>query len=234
MRIVIIGLGGVGGWVLRILAPYLWCEAGNTSRRYVLCIDGDTFEHKNRARMLYQEEGPKALVLTNEMNRMFESRVTFDPEHVYVTAENISKYIREGDIVFCCPDNHKTRKLVEDHCKTLENVALFSGGNDGTNDASAGTYGNVQVFIRSGGKNTTNPLSQYHPEIAEPVDKLPHEMSCEELAQSAPQLVFTNAAVATSLTAAFYAWGQGALSWEEAYLDIQEGRVLPVARQVAE
>ena len=87
--------------------------------------------------------------------------------------------------------------ILNNYCKQLENVTLISGGNDFED-------GNVQIYIRKGGQDVTPDLCTYHPEIANPDDKLPEEMGCEELAQSEPQLYFTILYVATLMCCAFY------------------------------
>ena len=226
---VIIGLGGVGGLVMRLLAPYLWYKNGDHT---IIGVDGDEFEHKNKARMAFTNVGPKSKVLCDELRPIYETRVELTAKHMYADEENIGHIIREEDIVFCCPDNHKTRRLVELRCQELDDVALFSGGNDGVEGDKDGTFGNVQAYLREGGKNVTNPISLYHPEIRDPRDKMPHEVGCLEQANSAPQLVFTNAQVAVSLLSAYYAWERGALGHEEAYLNIETGRVQPVVRKL--
>ena len=150
----------------------------------------------------------------------------------YLTPQRARHLIGEGDVVFCTPDNHATRRLVERRCSRLTRVALFSGGNDGVEGEHTGTYGNVQVYLREGGADVTNPLSAFHPEIAKPADRLPNERGCGDLAQSAPQLLFTNLAVASALLGAFYAWQHGSLTYEEAYLDILSGRAVPIRREL--
>lgn len=226
---VIIGLGGVGGLVLRLLTPYLWHK---NDEDLILAVDGDEFEHKNKARMTFSEVGPKVTVLVNELVPIFGNRVEFAKIFEYMDEKNIGDFVKEEDVVFCCPDNHKTRRIVELQCQKLENVVLFSGGNDGVEGEKTGTYGNVQVYIRENGADVTNTISAYHPEIANPQDKLPQEIGCMEQAHSAPQLVFTNAQVAVGMLSAFYAWERGALGYEEAYLDIEKGKVQPVARKL--
>jgi molybdopterin/thiamine biosynthesis adenylyltransferase len=228
---VIIGLGGVGGLVMRLLTPYLWHQGRGD---VILAVDGDTFELKNKARMAFSTAGPKAKVLVDELRPIYGDQVELVSLDTYVDEDNIGKVIREGDTVFCCPDNHKTRRLIELHCQKLDDVALFSGGNDGVEGEKTGTYGNVQVYTRSNGVPAMNTLSQFHPEIRDPQDKLPQEVGCMEQAHSAPQLVFTNAAVASAMTSAFYAWERGALGYEEAYLDIETGRVQPIARKIVQ
>lgn len=226
-RYVVIGLGGVGGLVLRLLLPFLHHEGRPAE---VLAVDGDDFEERNRARMHFEELGPKALVLTGELAPVYGDRVRIVPVPHYVTAQRARTLIQEGDVVFCQPDNHATRRVVERRCTRLARVALFSGGNDGVEHGEGGTYGNVQVYLRDAGRDLTNPLSAYHPEIARPADRLPTQQGCAAAAASAPQLLFTNAAVAASLLGAFYAWHRGRLAYEEAYLDLVTGRHVPVRR----
>jgi hypothetical protein len=227
-RYVIVGLGGIGGLVLRLLVPFLHHERAEAT---VLCVDGDSFEPHNRARMWFEELGPKASVLAEELARDYGDRVTLIPIPHYVTPRRATSLIQEHDVVFCTPDNHATRRLVERRCGRLEDVALFSGGNDGVDENRSGTFGNVQIYLRAGGRDVTNPLSTFHPEIRDPGDRVPGA-GCDATTPSAPQLLFTNAAVAAALVGAFYAWRQEALAYEEAYLDVVTGRHVPVERKL--
>jgi hypothetical protein len=227
-RFVVVGLGGVGGLVLRLLVPFLHYEGDDAT---VLCADGDSFEPRNRARMWFEDLGPKANVLAEELARDYGDRVSLIPVPHYVTPQRAASLIREHDVVFCTPDNHATRRLLERRCARLSDVALFSGGNDDVEDGSSGTFGNVQVYLRAEGRNVTNPLSTFHPEIRKPGDRVPGA-GCAATAPSAPQLLFTNAAVASALLGAFYAWRQGVLAYEEAYIDVLAGRQLPVQRKL--
>lgn len=226
-RHLVIGLGGIGGLALRLLVPFLH---GEGERQTVVCVDGDHFEHRNRARMWFDDFGPKATVLARELAEPYGDRVTLIPVPHYVTPRRAIGLIREGDVVFCVPDNHATRRVVERRCARLANVALFSGGNDGVENGSTGTFGNVQIYLRAGGRDVTNRLSTFHPEIAKPDDRLPSAAGCAAALASARQLLFTNAAVASALLGSFYAWRTGALEYEEAYLDLISGRHVPVKR----
>jgi len=114
----------------------------------------------------------------------------------------------------------------------LRSVTLFSGGNDGVENGKTGTYGNVQVYRRKAGRNLSNPLSRFHPEIAHPADRLPTAQGCLAALASAPQLLFTNATVAAAMLGAFYAWRAGRLDFEEVYFDILTGRMVPARRAV--
>jgi len=228
-RFVLIGLGGIGAHVLRLTTQFLYSKRLRTP---IVAVDGDTFEPKNRERMSFDRFGPKATVLVEELADQYGDVVRLLPVPHYLTPDNIENHVHSGDVVFCQPDNHKTRRLVEQRCATLDDVALFSGGNDGIEDGKTGTYGNVQAYLRSGGVDLTNAISRYHPEIAEPADKLPTELGCGAQIESAPQLLFTNASVAAAMLAAFYGWWLGSLGYEEVYLDILPGRMVPVHRHV--
>lgn len=194
MHITIIGLGGIGSSLCESLGRFIkYSKDLNPS---ILLVDGDTFEPKNYERQVFTQMGNKAEVKAEDLMLKFSS-LRVDSYDAYINEANIAEAIRNGDIVFLCVDNHKTRLIANNYCKQLENVTLISGGNDFED-------GNVQIYIRKGGQDVTPDLCTYHPEIANPDDKLPEEMGCEELAQSEPQLYFTNLYVATLMCCAFY------------------------------
>jgi hypothetical protein len=230
VRHVAIGAGGIGSWLLRVLVPFLYSAEPNST---VVIVDGDVFEEANRGRMAFERFGQKAVVLAGELAQLYGDRINLLPVPHYLTSRNASRLIGEGDVVFCQPDNHATRRLVEKRCMRLRDVALFSGGNDDASDDSSGTFGNVQVYLRVNGEDATNPLSAFHPEIARPADRVPNAAGCGASAPSAPQLLFTNVAVASAMLGAFYAWRSGRLDREETYLDILTGHAVPVHRELA-
>ncbi|MCP5040848.1 MAG: hypothetical protein GY944_07440 [bacterium] len=226
-RYVVVGCGGVGGIVLRMLVSYLR-HRGKPA--VVYAVDGDHYEEVNRDRQFFSHLGPKAQVLAEELATQYGDGVAIIPVPHYITPQRARHMIGEGDVVFCTPDNHATRKVVEARCKRLGDVALFSGGNDGVEAELTGTCGNVQVYLRVDGEDKTNPISAFHPEIAKPSDRLPTQMGCGEAVARSPQLLFANLAVASGLLGAFYAWQQDRLDYEEAYFDLLTGRSLPVKR----
>ena len=141
--------------------------------------------------------------------------------------------VEESDILFVCVDNHSTRRTVSNRCRKLGEVLLISGGNDGIENGRPGTFGNVMVYTREKARDVTNPLTRFHPEIARPADKRPDEMSCAELTKSAaPQLLFTNLAVASAMLGVFYSWLTGTLDYEELFLDIAQGKMITLKRSV--
>jgi molybdopterin/thiamine biosynthesis adenylyltransferase len=194
MNIVIIGLGGVGSNLAERLCKFL--NYSKDIEANILLVDGDHYELKNYERQEFNSIGNKAEVKAIELEMKF-SNISFNTSTSYINETNVAESIKEGNVIFMCVDNHKSRMIINNYCKNLKDVTLISGGNELTD-------GNVQLYVRKGGKNITPDLCTYHPEIANPEDKLPDEMSCEELAQSAPQLYFTNVMVATYMCCMFY------------------------------
>ncbi len=195
MNIKVIGLGGIGSILIEMIARFSNYSMDENGI-YITLIDGDSYEHKNRDRQIFGGFGNKSDIKKEEMSLRFND-IEFESIPQYVNGENISEIIKEKDVVFLCVDNHKTRKVVSEFCDSLNEVLLISGGNELLD-------GNVQIYMKKGGEKLTPSLTDYHPEIQEPEDKSPDEMSCEELAVSTPQLLFTNLGVATLMCFSFY------------------------------
>jgi hypothetical protein len=163
-----------------------------------------------------------------------DSRLTLSAIEEYVTAENLDRLLVEGDVVLLAVDNHATRKLVGDHCaERLVDVCLISGGNDGVGADSSGhpqrgTYGNVQIHRRRDGRDEMPPIATFHPEIADPRDALPTDVSCTEAMVSVPQILFTNLATASAMLNAFFLHACRCLDYPELCFDIGEGLMRPV------
>ncbi len=227
-RVTIIGCGGVGGHLAPNLCHYLHAER---RAAHVVCVDGDAFELRNRSRMRFSSCENKALATARELAAAFGDVLTIEPIPSYVTAENVATLLPERGVVFLAVDNHATRHLVDEHCGRLRDVVLISGGNDGIEDGHTGTYGSVQVVRHVAGRALTSSLRRFHPEIETPEDRHPGELDCLALAQQgAPQLLFTNLAVASAMLNAFYGVEREAAAYEEVYLDILKNRVHPVVR----
>ncbi len=225
----IIGLGGIGSSVAQALTQFLAFHAPDCT---LSLIDGDAFYEENKTRMLFQEYDNKALVKAQELSEALNGRIGILPVPHYVTPRNIRKLVVDRDMIFLCVDNHATRKIVSDRCRGLKNTVLFSGGNDGIEEGRTGTFGNVQIYCRIHGRDYTNPLTRFHPEIRNPRDKRPDELGCMALTQNGPQLLFTNLMVAAAMLGTFYAWLLGSLDYEELYLDIAHGNFAKATRKV--
>ena len=194
MEVTIVGLGGIGSVLSNTVSRYL--NSKNITPVTVNLVDGDDYEEKNFERQEFLFYGNKAQVKCKELSRQFE-KINFKDYPYFLDKKLAGEIIKENSIIFLAVDNHKTRKLVSDHVKDLKDVVLISGGNELTD-------GNVQIFIRKEGYDLTPSLTDYHPEIENPTDKSPDEMSCEELSKSEPQLYFTNFMVCGYMCSAFY------------------------------
>jgi len=166
-------------------------------------IDGDSYEERNKDRQKFVERGNKAEVTVHDLENMFPN-LFFTAFPLYIDDENATLLLQDGDVVFLCVDNHQTRRLVSHYCaEELENVVLFSGGNDFTD-------GNVQVFIRKDGENLTPPMHDVHKEIENPIDLHPNEeedrSGCLEEAEAAPQLLIANNMAAALMLNMFHGW----------------------------
>lgn len=229
-RVKVIGLGGVGSIVARYGAVFLAAQRRNT---WMCLIDGDAFEPSNASRMIFGRHGNKAQVIRKELLPRFkDSRLGLIAVDEYVRPDNIKRLIQHGDIVMMCVDNHKTRKLVSDYCAKLNTVVLISGGNDGVVKEKGkvkrrGTYGNVQLFVRSKNQSLGPTIDQYHPEIKEPKDKHPEELNCTELVVSTPQILFANLAVASAMLNTLLLHLSRVDHYAELCFDIADGLMRP-------
>jgi len=199
----VIGVGGIGLSLLPSLCRYLnyHPEIDDVD---VFLIDGDEYEARNQSRQAFQEMGNKAEVTRRQYETEFQN-LFFNAVQEYLTEDNIGYHVREGDIIFCCVDNHSTRKLVIEECQNLENMILISGGND--------LYdGNVSIYIRVDGEDVTKSPIEVYPEIASPPegDENPgdvdeeREGGCANEVESTPQILFANNMAAAMMGNAFY------------------------------
>ena len=212
-----VGLGGVGSVLARYAAVLIASIAARqqASARIIL-IDGDNWEPKNSERALFHRPGPKASVLREDLlaSAYLSSVLTIHAVDEYVTPANASRLLPggTGEYILAAPDSHAVRRLLDAHVRSLADVVLICGGNDGVSDDPSvpesrrrGTAGTVSLHMRRGGVDLTPPISQYHPEIARSTQRLRTEMSCTELAaDSGVQLLVANLQVATAMLAVLW------------------------------
>ncbi|MBP6858604.1 MAG: ThiF family adenylyltransferase [Candidatus Pacebacteria bacterium] len=227
MNIKVIGLGGIGSHLVSPLCRHIDASKGEAYQ--VTVIDGDNYEARNADRQEFLDVGNKAEVTVQRMKRDFPE-LAIEAKPQFVTEENIFFMINAGDIVLLGVDNHATRKLVSDHCRTLDDVVLISGGNELMD-------GNVQIYVRRGGRSILPPITYLHPEIEKPSDRNPAELGCEELARmGVPQLIFTNLTAAVLMLSAFrmvcsFLSGSGKLVYSEQYFDLTTGNTQAILRK---
>lgn len=223
----VIGLGGVGSIVARYGAVLLASQADYPDS--LMLIDGDKFEPSNATRMWFGgETGNKADVVKRQIGTGIQpANLSIMAVPNYILGDNAHKIIVENTINLVCVDNFKTRKLISDHCRTLDNTVLISAGNDGVGpDATgverSGTYGNCQWFGRMDGEDRCQPIDKYHPEIANPQDKLPTE-DCTMAVMSTPQLLAANLMAASTIINSLWLTLTNKIHYTELSFDIAKG-----------
>ncbi|MCK9279152.1 MAG: ThiF family adenylyltransferase [Melioribacteraceae bacterium] len=206
MKIVVVGLGGIGSHLVEPLYRYLLSLGKEECEKFEISfVDGDKYEQGNAGRQTFAE----SLIGMNKakaQEMIFNSRFSEGLVKVYgieeyVGEENVKYIIPEGSIVFSCVDNHTCRRILSQHCQSLNDVILISGGNE--------LYdGNVQTFFRKEGKNMNKTIEERHPEIGTTEDGDRAKMSCEELAQipGGGQVIITNFAVSSLMLNMFYSY----------------------------
>lgn len=227
----VIGAGGVGGALLPFLLRTM--NYGATVYQFddanLTIIDGDEYEDRNRDRQAFTEKGNKAKITAERLKPEFDN-VVIDTFEKYLTIDNIAEVIKEGDVVFCCVDNHATRLLVSQHSQKFENITVISGGNELFD-------GNIQVYVRRNGVDITPSIEKFHKEIANPNDQNPayveRKAGCDAMVASAPQLLIVNLNVATYMLNAFQSYLLDELGkWDELFFDTRSWKSRPIKRPV--
>lgn len=254
-RCIIVGCGGIGSWLAPGLIRTLQFQAPMS---VVMLVDGDNFEPKNAERQNYMTLGNKAEALRVDLSPQAPSVFVVATPAWIVSAEEAAKrdtkqdaeenivqkitpesILQEGDIVFAVVDNYATRKLIFEAAKSMGNIDIFSGGNGGVETGDA-LFGSVYHYQRRDGKDVTLSPLVMHDEYANPTDRNPGELSCQERAalDGGSQLLVVNMHVATYLLmkACQTMFGtdeekERALEKAEIYFDMNETAVLGYDRR---
>lgn len=201
-RFVLVGAGGIGTWLAAGLVRLLeWKYPGSG----LVIVDGDTYEQKNKERQDFTQLGNKAVVKATELVPHFPN-TTIIPVPKWVVSDDFkgvadedspkitaSQLIRENDVVFAVVDNFAARKIIFDAASKLDNIDVFTGGNDDE------LFGSIYHYQKRDGHEVTVHPSKFHPEYDNPPDKNPGELSCQERSEieGGTQLLATNMAVSS-------------------------------------
>ena len=251
MRVIVIGAGGVGGWLTAGLAATLahTKDIPADADRQLVIVDGDHFEPKNMARQHFQAMGNKASIRTQELTPLYPGVDIIDmpmwvveevPEGANDGDDSVEEntkaiaakdLLAEEDIVFTVVDNFAARATVIAAAAELDHVDVILAGNDDAWFASMYHYQR-----RDGADVTDNPL--WKPELAEPSDRNPGELSCAERAaiDGGTQNIWTNmlaAAIGGSRFVNTILRGNRPAEADEIYHDLDLGRALGFDRSAA-
>ncbi|KPV45691.1 ThiF family adenylyltransferase [Alicyclobacillus ferrooxydans] len=216
-QLVLIGVGGTGGYVLQQVARLLYAlkEQGRRVPSVLLC-DGDVVEQKNLLRQYFLEQDVgrnKAEVLAERYARAYG--IDIAAYSAYLAPETNLKEIgvEDGSVVVGAVDNGSTRRLIHEKLHQLRHVVYVDSGNsavrvpDDPNHMDryqlaaikhSGWEGQVVVGARVHGQDVLPFPGEVFPDLIEP-DHLPTEVSCGEVAVSNPQRLFTNLMSATTV-----------------------------------
>lgn len=209
MRYVIIGCGGIGSHLIPQILRYAKSSPGQ-----VVLVDGDHVSLSNLDRQDFEESdigACKSLALHGRYKALYD--IDFVDE--YVGVDNVAEIIEDGDVVLLCVDNHVCRKVVSQHCESLENITFISGGNELTD-------GNVICYLKRGGTEIGPRFGVRHPEILTTEDGDRSTMSCEEI-EALPggeQIIATNVMVASWMLTFLHHVSTNSHKYFEVYFDL--------------
>ena len=175
-RFIIVGAGGIGTWLAEGVARLLEWKYPNSA---LIIVDGDNYEEKNKERQHFSKMGNKASVKALELTQQF-SKTTFIPLPKWIVGDDFkgvsdvdspkikaTDLLMDGDVVLAVVDNFAARKILFDAASKLDNIDVFTGGND---DA---LFGSTYHYQRRNGIEITEHPVTYHPEYENPPDKNP-------------------------------------------------------------
>lgn len=208
VHVVIIGLGGTGGYLFPNLARLI--NDLNRSGRMditLTAVDGDVIEEKNinRQNFFYPDMGKnKADLMTSRHGKLFGMQ--FGTVKQYIEDEAMLKEIIFQDhgrfpIVVSCVDNHKTRQLI--HKVYTETPGRFlwidSGNEQFSGQVVAGFNGKKRLgeHDREPGMFYMPAVTEVFPEVLTKESQFNSEISCDDRAVDNIQNIGANIMSAT-------------------------------------
>jgi len=119
-KVLIVGAGGVGSAVAQYLAA--------SGVGYIGIIDPDIVELRNLQRQIIHNEDsigmPKVISAMINLKKL-NSEINILPYPEEINEKNALKIIQPYDVVVACPDNFKTRFILNDFCFKLEKPLII-------------------------------------------------------------------------------------------------------------
>ena len=208
VKIVIIGAGGTGGYVI----PHLYRIAYASERRCrVIIADGDIVERKNLIRQNFAEcdiGENKAEVMASRYSEVFGIETEYIPdfieseERLIEMLEVKNKYMYTEDsmpvaILIGAVDNNRSRVMCNNVFNKLDDIIYIDSGNEEFS-------GQVVCGVKRKGKVISKPVARVYPDILVDTEKFPSELSCAERSVSAPQSIAANVFASTAVVSMFY------------------------------
>lgn len=210
VKIVILGAGGTGGYVI----PHLYRIAYASERQTrIIVADGDIVENKNLVRQNFASfdvGDNKAKLLAERYASAFGIETEFVPEFVE-NEDELEKLLfvetkdRWGNTINLKPipiligavDNNRSRVMCDSVFNKMDDLIYIDSGN--------GEYtGQVVCGMKQSGRVMNVPVAKLYPDILSDTEKFPSELSSAERAVSAPQSIAANLFASTAITAMLY------------------------------
>jgi len=210
IKIIMLGAGGTGGHI----APHLYRLLYALDRPVrVIIADGDIVERKNLIRQNFIQADlgrNKAQVLAERYAAAFGLAVEYIPAFIEDEERLLSlvesarmynhehrRYEQELVILIGAVDNNRSRQLCHAVFKQSADLIYIDSGN--------GEYtGQVVCGIKRKGRIYYKPIGDVYPDVLEPTDKFPTQLSCAEASVSAPQSIVANIMAATVVVSYIY------------------------------
>lgn len=220
VKVVMLGAGGTGAHI----APHLYRLLYALERpvKFIIC-DGDKVEPKNLVRQNFTQADlgeNKARVIAERYSEAFGLETSYVPSFIesverleeLVKPEIIytGRYVHNGEggllvretvpelvILIGAVDNNRSRKLCHEVFLQARDLIYIDSGN--------GEYtGQIVCGVRRAGKTFYKPVGMLYPEVNDPEDLFPTEVSCAEASVSAPQTIVANLMAATAVVTMIY------------------------------
>lgn len=205
VKIVIIGAGGTGGYVI----PHLYRIAFASERKCrIIIADGDIVEKKNLIRQNFADcdiGENKAEVMAERYSEVFGIETEYIPDFIESEEQLCNLFDLRSSytepkpigILIGAVDNNRSRVMCHNVFNRLNDLIYIDAGN--------GEYtGQIVCGVKQGGRVFSRPVARLYPDILIDTEKFPSELSCAERSISAPQSIAANLFASTAVAAMLY------------------------------
>lgn len=206
VKIVVIGAGGTGGYVI----PHLY-RIAYASGRYcrIIIADGDIVEQKNLIRQNFAEcdiGENKAQVMAERYSEVFGIETEYIPDFIENEQQllELLRFESSGrnsnkpiSILIGAVDNNRSRIMCNNVFKKLDDIIYIDSGN--------GEFtGQVICGVKMSGRVISKPVASVYPDLLKDTEKFPSELSCAERSVSAPQSIAANVFASSAVISMLY------------------------------
>lgn len=206
VKIVVIGAGGTGGYVI----PHLYRIAYASGRPCrIIIADGDIVEQKNLIRQNFAEcdiGENKAQVMAERYSEVFGIETEYIPDFIENEQQLLEllrfessgrNSIKPISILIGAVDNNRSRIMCNNVFNKLDDIIYIDSGN--------GEFtGQVICGVKMSGRVISKPVASVYPDLLKDTEKFPSELSCAERSVSAPQSIAANVFASSAVISMLY------------------------------